>query len=123
MESHSHRSESCGHTSNTLPKLRYPHPSVPSTTSLPSCLETAASKGPCDSPDLFALQDSDHRSIRVCDGLRHAVERQEEDRKKCESGKILPVCDDEDIFQENDVSERMLEKLYERVVRMEGWTK
>jgi hypothetical protein len=93
MDSHSHGSYSSGHTSNTPPRKRHPHQAIVCVPSSPSCFEAAASLGSlCDSSsNLFTLQDTDHRFIRVVEEPRRACQHQKEDRPlEGDMGKIPP---------------------------------
>jgi hypothetical protein len=95
MESLSQRSESSDHTSNTPPRMRYPHPTAAFTPSSPSCSNKVALRGPCDSANSFSIQDSGHRSIRIYGGPHRVVNQQEKGRPaEGDLGKILPPTSD-----------------------------
>jgi hypothetical protein len=87
MDSHSRRSESTDHTSNTPPKMRYPHPSMAL-----SCFETELS----DSSKLASLRDSEHYSIRLCEDPPRTFQRPVSDCSTMEGdlGKNLPSSSD-----------------------------
>jgi hypothetical protein len=98
MDSHSRHSESSGHSFNTPPRIPSPpHPTLAGTPSSPSCLvETAASGEVYQSSNRITLQNSDDRSIRVCQDSRRPVQQHGEEYRLMEGelGKCLPPCCD-----------------------------